>query len=246
MPSLSPAFRRLASSNLAAHSPNRSPWPRALAAVLALGADAAQTGYLQTAQTLPFLLLSLPAGVLADRMQRRLLMSAAECARAVSLLCLLALLWSGQLTLPLLAALGFLGAVGTVAYNVAAPRWCPGWWRRPSWPAPTAGWSWRAAPPLGRSGRRRAGQRARRVRHALATALSLLAALLLAGLPTRAATATRRHIGRELSDGAAFVLRHPLLRPVLVTAVFFNVAWFVLRVRGLPSATWSWTPPAWA
>ena len=95
-----------------------------------------------------------------------------------------------------------------------------------------------------------AGQRARRVRrHALATALSLLAALLLAGLPADApaATATRRHIGRELSDGAAFVLRHPL-RPVLVTAVFFNVAWFVLQAVpwSMPSATWSWTPPAWA
>ena len=25
------------------------------------------------------------------------------------------------------------------------------------------------------------------------------------------------------------MLRHPLLRPVLVTAVFFNVAWFVLQ-----------------
>ena len=126
MPSLSPAFRRLASSNLAAQFSEQIALAAApLAAVLALGADAAQTGYLQTAQTLPFLLLSLPAGVLADRMQRRLLMSAAECARAVSLLCLLALLWSGQLTLPLLAALGFLGAVGTVAYNVAAPALVP-------------------------------------------------------------------------------------------------------------------------
>ena len=67
--------------------------------------------------------------------------------------------------------------------------------------------------------------------YALATALSLLAAMLLAGLPADApaATATRRHIGRELAEGAAFVLRHPLLRPVLVTAVFFNVAWFVLQ-----------------
>ncbi|WZB60513.1 MFS transporter [Achromobacter xylosoxidans] len=147
MPSLSPAFRRLASSNLAAQFSEQIALAAApLAAVLALGADAAQTGYLQTAQTLPFLLLSLPAGVLADRMQRRLLMSAAECARAVSLLCLLALLWSGQLTLPLLAALGFLGAVGTVAYNVAAPALVPRL-LRPSWPAPTAGWSWRAAPP---------------------------------------------------------------------------------------------------
>ena len=234
MPSLSPAFRRLASSNLAAQFSEQIALAAApLAAAAGAGRRRRQTGYLQTAQTLPFLLLSLPAGVLADRMQRRLLMSAAECARAVSLLCLLALLWSGQLTLPLLAALGFLGAVGTVAYNVAAPRWCPGWWRRPSWPAPTAGWSWRAAPPSAgpAAGGALVSALGASAAYALATALSLLAALLLAGLPADApaATATRRHIGRELSDGAAFVLRHPLLRPVLVTAVFFNVAWFVLQ-----------------
>ena len=165
-------------------------------------------------------------------MQRRLLMSAAECARAVSLLCLLALLWSGQLTLPLLAALGFLGAVGTVAYNVAAPRWCPGWCPRPNWPAPTAGWNWRAAPPsAGPAAGALVSALGASAAYALATALSLLAALLLAGLPADApaATAARRHIGRELTEGAAFVLRHPLLRPVLVTAVFFNVAWFVLQ-----------------
>ena len=235
MPSLSPAFRRLASSNLAAQFSEQIALAAApLAAVLALGADAAQTGYLQTAQTLPFLLLSLPAGVLADRMQRRLLMSAAECARAVSLLCLLALLWSGQLTLPLLAALGFLGAVGTVAYNVAAPALVP----RLVAPAELAGanrWlelarsaAFSAGPAAGGALVSALGASAA---YALATALSLLAALLLAGLPADApaATATRRHIGRELSDGAAFVLRHPLLRPVLVTAVFFNVAWFVLQ-----------------
>ena len=234
MPSLSPAFRRLASSNLAAHFSEQI--ALAALAVLALGADAAQTGYLQTAQTLPFLLLSLPAGVLADRMQRRLLMSAAECARASACL-LLALLWSGQLTLPLLAALG---AVGTVAYNVAPPRW-PRLVPRPigganRWlelarsaafsagPAAAARWS-----ALGAS-----------AAYALATALSLLAALLLAGLPADApaATAARRHIGRELTEGAAFVLRHPLLRPVLVTAVFFNVACSCCRpCTWSPSAT---------
>ena len=231
---LSPAFRRLASSNLAAQFSEQIALAAApLAAVLALGADAAQTGYLQTAQTLPFLLLSLPAGVLADRMQRRLLMSAAECARAVSLLCLLALLWSGQLTLPLLAALVSWAPSAPSPTTWPPPRWCPGWWRRPSWPAPTAGWSWRAAPLLGRSaaGGALVSALGASAAYALATALSLLAALLLAGLPADApaATATRRHIGRELSDGAAFVLRHPLLRPVLVTAVFFNVAWFVLQ-----------------
>ncbi len=32
-----------------------------------------------------------------------------------------------------------------------------------------------------------------------------------------------------MREGASFVAAHPLLRPVLVTAVFFNTAWFVLQ-----------------
>ena len=168
--------------------------------MLALGADAAQTGYLQTAQTLPFLLLSLPAGVLADRMQRRLLMSAAECARAVSLLCLLALLWSGQLTLPLLAALGFLGAVGTVAYNVAAPRWCPGW---------CPGRIGRRQPLAGTGAQRRlsagpaaggAGQRAGRVRRLCAGDCAVAAGRPAAGGP--AGRRARRDGGTPPSDAS--------------------------------------------
>ena len=92
-----------------------------IVAVLALNADGAETGLLQTAQTLPFLILSLPAGVVADRVSRRGLMVAAEAARAVSLALILALVITSRLSLPLLAALGFLGATGTVAYTVAAP-----------------------------------------------------------------------------------------------------------------------------
>jgi len=99
MSALPSAFRRLAASNLAAQFSEQMALAAApLVAVLALDATAAQTGYLQTAQTLPFLLLSLPAGVLADRKSRRALMTAAECVRACSLLALLALLWLGGLS----------------------------------------------------------------------------------------------------------------------------------------------------
>ena len=233
MPALPSAFRRLAASNLAAQFSEQIALAAApLFAVLALGADAAQTGYLQTAQTLPFLLLSLPAGVLADRMSRRALMTAAEIVRAASLLGLLALLGMGGLTLEWLAALGFLGAVGTVAYNVAAPALVPrlvpasdlasaNRWlelaRSAAFSAgPAAGGAlvgWMGAPTA----------------YVLATTLSLLAAVLLAGLPQDAPKpAQRRHPLAELREGAAFVASHPLLRPVLVTALFFNTAWFVL------------------
>lgn len=233
MPALPAAFRRLAASNLAAQFSEQIALAAApLFAVLVLGASAAQTGYLQTAQTLPFLLLSLPAGVLADRMSRRALMTAAEVVRAASLLGLLALLHTGGLSLEWLAVLGFLGAVGTVAYNVAAPALVPrlvpatelasaNRWlelaRSAAFSAgPAAGGAlvgWMGAPAA----------------YVLATTLSLLAAVLLAGLPQDAPKpAQRRHPLAELREGAAFVATHPLLRPVLVTALFFNTAWFVL------------------
>src|SRR6476661_8938408 len=82
---LPPAFRRLAWSNLAAQSAEQIGLAAApLVAVLTLGAG--ETGWLQTAQTLPFLLLSIPAGVLADRTSRRRLMVGAEALRLASLL----------------------------------------------------------------------------------------------------------------------------------------------------------------
>ncbi|KAG0761590.1 hypothetical protein G6F22_018849 [Rhizopus arrhizus] len=68
------------------------------------------------------------------------------------------------------------------------------------------------------------------VAYVIATTLSLLAAALLAGLPADAPKpVTRRRLLAELREGAAFVGTHPLLRPVLTTAVFFNTAWFVLQ-----------------
>jgi len=237
MPALPLAFRRLAASNLAAQLSEQMALAAApLVAVLALGATAAQTGTLQAAQTLPFLLLSMPAGVLADRMSRKALMTAAECVRAASLLGLLALLWTGGLNLAWLAALGFLGAVGTVAYNVSAPALLPrlvpaselasaNRWlelaRSSAFAAgPAAGGAlvgWLGAPTA----------------YVLATTLSLLAAALLGGLPRDGSAGNgnpaRRHPLTELREGAAFVATHPLLRSVLITAVFFNTAWFVLQ-----------------
>lgn len=116
------AFRRLVQSNFAAQFSEQIALAAApLAAVLAFGATAAQTGALQTAQTLPFLLFALPAGVLADRYARRTLMVSAEALRAGALLAIVALLASDGLGLYGLAILGFVGAAGTVLYSVAAP-----------------------------------------------------------------------------------------------------------------------------
>ncbi|MFC0386578.1 MFS transporter [Muricoccus vinaceus] len=229
-----PPFRRLAASNLAAQASEQMALAAApLIAVLALGAGAAETGWLQAAQTLPFLLLALPAGVLADRVSRPRLMVGAEALRAVALLAVPLLAWRGALDLPALAALGFLGAAGTVAQGVAAPALLPALVPRAELAAANR---WLE---LGRSGAFAAGPALGGAligwtgggpAYALAFGLSLLSAALLLGMrePARDA-APRRHALRELQEGVGFVLSHALLRPILLTAVVFNTAWFVLQ-----------------
>src|SRR2546430_4641454 len=125
-PSLPMTFNRLAWSNLAAQSAEQIALAAApIVAVLLLGVGEGQTGLLQTALTLPFVLFAIPAGLLADRFSRRWLMAGAEALRALSLLAILAALWFGLLSLPLLGLLGFIAVCGTVVYSVATPSLVP-------------------------------------------------------------------------------------------------------------------------
>src|SRR5689334_19699430 len=123
---LPPTFNRLAWSNLAAQSAEQVALAAApIVAVLMLGAGEGETGLLQTALTLPFVLFAIPAGLLADRRSRRWLMAGSEALRAVALLATLGLIALGWITLPLLAFLGFVAVCGTVVYTVAAPALVP-------------------------------------------------------------------------------------------------------------------------
>jgi predicted MFS family arabinose efflux permease len=235
------AFNRLAWSNLAAQSAEQVGLAAApIVAVLTLGAGEGATDLLQTAQTLPFLLMSIPAGVLADRMSRARLMTAAEALRVVSLFAVLLLAVSGGLTLPLLALLGFVGACGTVAYGVAAPALVPSLVSTDALPvangrielARTAAFA--AGPALGGA---LVGSIGGGPAFGVATALSLAAVLLLSGITAPAPVHARRaHPLQELREGAAFVLGHRLLRPILVTQFIFNTALFVIQAVYVPYA----------
>ena len=48
--------------------------------------------------------------------------------------------------------------------------------------------------------------------------------------------AAPRHPLLELRDGAQLVWQHALLRPILLTAVAWNIAWFVLQAAYVPYA----------
>jgi predicted MFS family arabinose efflux permease len=238
---LPPTFNRLAWSNLAAQSAEQIALAAApIVAVLLLGVGEGQTGLLQTALTLPFILFAIPAGLLADRISRRWLMAASEALRAIALLAILVLIWLGSLTLPLLALAGFVAVCGTVAYSVAAPALVPSLVPPQSLPAANArielartiafasgpalggllvGWVG-AAPAFG-----------------FAAALSVVAVVLLSGIyePARA-PARRRHPLQEIKEGADFVLHHPLLRPVFITQFIFNTGSFLLLAVFVPYA----------
>src|SRR6266702_1826926 len=227
-------FRQLAWSNLVAQSAEQISLAAApLVAVFALGAGARDTGLLQTAQTLPFLLLSIPLGVWADRRSRRMLMTLAEGVRVIAMLCVLLLVMTHTLSLPLLAALGFIAATGTVAYNVAAPSLVPSIVPREAYASANGrlelarSVAYSAGPALGGL---LVGWIGAGWAYGCAAALSALAVALLAGLrePPRAAKATR-HFMLELRDGARFVFGDALLRPMLATAVFFNIGFFTLQ-----------------
>jgi MFS family permease len=240
-PRLPSTFNRLAWSNLAAQSAEQIALAAApIVAVLLLGVGEGQTGVLQTALTLPFILFAIPAGLLADRISRRWLMAGSEALRAAALAGILALIWLGLLTLPLLALLGFIAVCGTVAYSVAAPALVPSLVSPQLLPAANArielartvafasgpalggvlvGWVG-AAPAFG-----------------FAAALSIMAVVLLSGIyePARATVPRRRPL-QEIREGAVFVLHHPLLRPVFVTQFIFNTASFLLLAVFVPYA----------
>ncbi len=239
-PKLLPStFNRLAWSNLAAQSAEQVALAAApIVAVLVLGAGEGETGALQTALTVPFVLFAIPAGLLADRLSRRWLMAGAEALRAAALLGILAAIWLGLITLPLLALLGFIAVCGTVVYSVAAPSLVPS-----------------LVPPAALSVANARIELARTVAFAggpalggflvggigagpafgCAAALSIVAVILLAGLfePARSAV-VRRHPLQEIKEGAAFVFGHPLLRPVFATQFIFNTAWFLMLAIFVP------------
>jgi len=240
-PHLPPTFNRLAWSNLAAQSAEQIALAAApIVAVLLLGVGEGQTGLLQTALTLPFILFAIPAGLLADRISRRWLMAGAEALRAAALAGILIAIWLGWMTLSLLALLGFVAVCGTVAYSVAAPALVPSLVTSQQLPAANArielartvafasgpalggvlvGWVG-AAPAFG-----------------FAAALSVIAVVLLSGIyePARA-LAPRRHPLQDIKEGAGFVLHHPLLRPVFITQFIFNTASFLLLAVFVPYA----------
>jgi len=237
------AFPTLAWSNLAAQSAEQLSLAAApLVAVLALGAGPAEIGTLTAFQTLPFLLLSLPFGVLADRLPRRRLMLCSESLRCLALLGSLIVLHSSALSLGWMAVLGFVGAMGTVGFSVAAPGLVSLLVARASLAQANAklelarSIAFAAGPAVAGALVSWAGAAAAFGVASLLSAGAIFMLLQLPGFAPGRMSTGGRHALREIAEGASFVWRSRLLRPVAITGVVFNLSWFALQASYVPYA----------
>lgn len=235
------AFARLAWSNLLAQSAEQLSLAAVpIVAVLLLQAGPGEIGLLASIQSLPFLLLSMPLGLLADRTSRTRLMALAELLRALALLLLLALILTDRVSITALAVTGFLAAVGTVSFSVAAPSLVPalvpvdGLARANGRLELARSGAFAAGPALAGALIAWTGAPAAFV---LSAMLSGVAVLCLRGIsePARAALPAR-HPLLELQDGARWVWNSELLRPIMFTAIAWNISWFMLQAAYVPYA----------
>jgi MFS family permease len=96
-----------------------------LTAALTLRATPAEMGILSAAETAPFLLVGLFAGVWVDRLRRRPILLIADCARGMLLLAIPLAVLLDALTIGLLYAVAFLVGILTVFFDVAYQSFLP-------------------------------------------------------------------------------------------------------------------------
>ncbi len=200
-----------------------------LLAVTVLHASPFQVGLLTTFETLAFLVVGLPAGAWVDRMRRRNVMIVADLCRGVALGSVPLTAYLGVLTIAQLYAVVLVNGVFTVFFDVAYQSYLPFLVGREHLVEGNAklqasqSVSMVAGPSVG-------GLLVQLLTPAtalLADAASFLWSALWVGLirhreprPTRAPDA---HLGREIKEGVAFVVRDPLLRAIAATTGSSNL-----------------------
>ena len=204
-----------------------------LVAVLLFASTPTETALLQVAHTLPFLLFAIPVGLIVDRTAHKAVLIVSESLRAVTLGVAVVLLVLDALTFPALVVIGFVGAIGTVAFSVTAPAVVPQLVARDQF---TQANRWLE---LGRSAAFIGGPAVAGLlvswtgapgAFVAAAVLCVFGVLLLMRLQLRREpVADSRPVLRALREGASFAWSNALLRPIIVTSFAFNVGWFAIQ-----------------
>jgi len=204
-----------------------------LIAIVVLDATPFQVGLLGGAQFLPFLLISLPAGAIVDRLTRqRLLLVSADIARAVCLLSVPLAYATGLLSFAQLYIVAFVNGVLTVFFDVTANAILPTLVTRSELVDGNSKLE------LSRSGAQIVGPGIAGLLIELASAPFALAADAVSFLASGTLLATIRgkspaaipprdggrvaSLPREVLEGMRFVFSHPYLRAIALTTTTAN------------------------
>jgi MFS family permease len=206
---------------------------------------------LTTAEFLPFLLFTLPAGVWVDRLPRRPILILANLGRAAALLSVPVAHWLGLLTIWQLYGVGFAVGVGTVFFDLAYMSYLPRLVRRAELLEGNAKLE------MSRSVAQIGGPGLGGVLVSVLTApvaifvdaaSYLISALLMGRIRTAEAVAPRderRSLRVELREGLGYVFRHPYQRGIVGAVaisnffgqlVFAILLVFAVRELGLTAA----------
>jgi MFS family permease len=96
-----------------------------LVAIIVLEESAFKVAALTSVEFLPFLLFTLPAGVWVDRLRRKPILVLGNLGRALALLSVPLVYWTGGLTIWQLYAVGFATGICTVFFDVAYQSYIP-------------------------------------------------------------------------------------------------------------------------
>ncbi len=201
-----------------------------LAAAVVLRATPAEMGILSALEMLPFLLISLPAGVWADRLQRRPILIAADILRAVVLLAVPVAGLTGHLSMPLLYVVALVAGVGTVFFDVSYQSYLPALVEREhliegnSKMELTRSTAQLAGPGLGGVLVGLLGAAEAIVADSLSFFYSAAMLLLIRRPePQPVPREERRHMVHEMREGLGVVLGNPVLRAIAATTATSNL-----------------------
>ncbi len=200
-----------------------------LAAIDVLHVSAFKVATLTTVEFLPFLLVSLPAGVWVDRLPRRPILIAGDLARAGLLASIPIAYFFDALTIWQLYGVGFLVGIATVFFDVAYQSYLPSLVERGQIIDGNAKLEIsRSAAQLGGPGV--AGLLVGWLKAPMAIlfdAVSFLGSALFILEIRKTETsqgerAPRRKMRTELREGLSYVLRHPYLKNIAACTALFN------------------------
>lgn len=188
-----------------------------------LGADQTDLGLVRTATWLPYLLFGMLAGVVVDRVRRRPLLIGADvlCALLLGAVGVLAL--TGHLTVPLVAVLVFCAGSASMFFSSAHLSFLPtivpeaGLASANARLAQTYSATQSLGPLVGGALVRLLSAPVAVLVDAASYAVSALVLTTVRAEERPPERTAERHVWRELREGAAWVYRHPVLRPYAVS-----------------------------